>query len=36
VWYTELVYEMVWGDLAEAQREELCRQEGFRVMGNGE
>ena len=34
--YTELVYEMVWGDLADAQRDELCRQEGLRVMGNGE
>ncbi|OFW62076.1 MAG: GDP-mannose 4,6-dehydratase [Actinobacteria bacterium RBG_16_64_13] len=34
--FPELVHEMVWDDLAEAQRDELCRQEGFRVVGNGE
>ena len=36
VGFPELVHEMVWSDLAEAQRDELCRQEGFRVVGNGE
>jgi GDPmannose 4,6-dehydratase len=36
VGFPELVNEMVGGDLAEAQRDELCRQEGFRVVGNGE
>ena len=34
--FPELVHEMVWADLAEAQRDELCRQGGFRVMGNTE
>ena len=32
--FPELVHEMVWADLAEAQRDELCRRWGFRVMGN--
>jgi len=36
VGFPELVREMVWSDLAEAQRDGLCRQGGFRVMGNGE
>jgi len=31
VTFAELVSGMVWGDLAEAQRDELCRQEGFRT-----
>jgi GDPmannose 4,6-dehydratase len=34
--FPELVHDMVWDDLAEAQRDELCRQEGFRVTGSGE
>jgi GDPmannose 4,6-dehydratase len=29
--FPELVHEMVWEDLAEAQRDELCRSEGFAV-----
>ncbi len=29
--FDELVQEMVWEDLAEAQRDELCRREGFSV-----
>jgi GDPmannose 4,6-dehydratase len=29
--FGELVHEMVWDDLAEAQRDELCRAEGFVV-----
>ena len=36
VGFNELVHEMVWGDLAEAQRDELCRQGGFRVLRNVE
>jgi GDPmannose 4,6-dehydratase len=36
VGFPELVQEMVWSDLAEAQRDELCRQEGFRVARKGE
>jgi len=34
--FAELVREMVRADLAEAQRDELCGREGFRVLGNGE
>jgi GDPmannose 4,6-dehydratase len=34
--FGELVHEMVWADLAGAQLDELCRREGFRVLGNGE
>jgi GDPmannose 4,6-dehydratase len=34
--FAELVHEMVWADLADAQRDELCRREGFRVLWNGE
>ena len=29
--FAELVSEMVWSDLEEAQRDELCRQKGFRT-----
>ena len=31
VTFPELVAGMVWSDLAEAQRDELCRQGGFRT-----
>jgi GDPmannose 4,6-dehydratase len=31
VGFPELVHEMVWSDLEEAQRDELCRQKGFRT-----
>jgi len=30
--FEELVHEMVWEDLAAAQRDELCRAQGFRVL----
>ena len=36
VGFPELVHEMVWADLAEAQRDQLCREQGFRVMGHRE
>ena len=29
--FAELVHEMVWDDLAQAQRDELCKTQGFRV-----
>jgi len=36
VGFADLVHEMVWSDLGEAQRDELCRQQGFTVIGPGE
>ncbi len=36
VTFRELVHEMVAEDLAEAQRDQFCRREGFRVMRNAE
>ncbi|MBN1461199.1 MAG: GDP-mannose 4,6-dehydratase [Armatimonadetes bacterium] len=36
VTFPQLVHEMVWSDLAEAQRDRLCKQEGFRLVGGRE
>ncbi|MBN1460298.1 MAG: GDP-mannose 4,6-dehydratase [Armatimonadetes bacterium] len=36
VGFSDLISTMVWSDLAEARKDELCRQEGFAVLRNNE